>query len=274
MSEFSQSRRLQDAELPVSPELWARLEGRLAGKAEQAPRRFRIGYWAVAASLVLAFWGGMYWQSLRQEAAPSVVFVDKPASFSSSSQAKASLVPVQATASITPVAEPEPCILELAESTPPFLAAKPAYLAKRQTRRCTSEQVTASSQATITESSESVSSSVSNPSERAQASLDMTVAQFNAPNLVLPPADSLRVISPAIGSQDSLAILLAVTTQRPGRDSLRSAKAKPQQKQTIINKINRALRWLPGGSAWPTIRFEKAEVAVAFHDEPHQGVAP
>lgn len=272
MSEFSQSRRLQDAELPVSPELWARLEGRLAGKAEQAPRRFRIGYWAVAASLVLAFWGGMYWQSLQQEAAPSVVFVNKPSS--SPLHAKGSLAPVQATASRTPAAEPEPCTLDMAESTPPFLAAKPAYLAKRQTRRCTSEQVAASSRTTITESSESVSSSVSNPTERAQASLDMTIAQFNAPHLVLPPADSLRVISPAIGSQDSLAILLAVTTQRPGRDSLRSAKAKPQQKQTIINKINRALRWLPGGSAWPTIRFEKAEVAVAFHEEPHQGVAP
>lgn len=272
MSEFSQSRRLQDAELPVGPELWARLEGRLTGKAEQAPRRFRIGYWAVAASLVLAFWGGTYWQSLQQESAPSVVLVDTPAS--GSSQAKASLVPVQATASITPVADAEPCTLEMAESTPPFLAAKPAYLAKSQTRRCTSEQVAASSQTSISQSSESVSSSVPNPSERAQASLDMTVAQFNAPNIVLPPADSLRVISSAIGSQDSLAILLAVTTQRPGRDSLRSAKAKPQQKQTIINKINRALRWLPGGSAWPTIRFEKAEVAVAFHEEPHQGVAP
>lgn len=272
MSEFSQSRRLQDAELPVGPELWARLEGRLAGKAGQAPRRFRIGYWAVAASLLLAFWGGAYWQSIQQESTPSLVLVDKPASPLSHSQAP--LAPVQATASIVPVAESEPCTMELAESTPPFLAAKPAYQAKRQTRRCTSEQPASASQTTVIERSESASDLIPTPAERAQASLDMTVAQFNAPNLVLPPADSLRIISPAIGSQDSLAILLAVTTQRPGRDSLKAAKTRPQQKQTIINKINRALRWLPGGSAWPTIRFEKAEVAVAFHEEPHQGIAP
>ena len=68
------------------------------------------------------------------------------------------------------------------------------------------------------------------------------------------------VISPAIGSQtDSLTLLLALSNPR-GRDSVKSGK-RQGQRPSIINKLNRALRWLPGGSAWPSIRFEKAEVA-------------
>lgn len=268
MSEFTQSRRLQDAELSAGPELWARLEGRLAGRPEQSPRRFRMGYWAVAASLLLAFWGGMYWQSLRQHAPASMAATSAPAG-----SARMVNKPMAATltASATLVPDAQDCQPETDPAVAaPFLAAKPAFVARRQTQRCQTARP-ASVAAVVKRQDAAHPNPTPQPEE---ASLGMTVSQFNAPALILPPADSLRVISPAIGSKDSLAILMAVTTPRPGRDSLKSAKTKPLQRQTIINKINRALRWLPGGSAWPTIRFEKADVAVAFHEEPHQGVAP
>lgn len=273
MSEFSQSRRLQDAELPVGPELWARLEGRLAGTAQQAPRRFRIGYWAVAASLVLAFVGGMFWQSQLQSESPALASASQPKTPKQRSSS-ASFAPQASSAPSVAVSDNQNCTPDLSAPIAPFIAAKPGFVAKRQTRRCSKESPALAQAPSSNPSPPRTSTSSPSASEQAQAALSMTVAQFNAPALVMPPADSLRVISPAIGSQDSLAILLAVTSQRFGRDSLKAAKTKPQQKQTIINKINRALRWLPGGSAWPTIRFEKAEVAVAFHEEPQQGVAP
>lgn len=46
---------------------------------------------------------------------------------------------------------------------------------------------------------------------------------------------------------------------RAGADT--SRLRRQPKKQSLINKINRALQWLPGGANWPTIRFEKAESA-------------
>ncbi len=49
---------------------------------------------------------------------------------------------------------------------------------------------------------------------------------------------------------------------RAGADT--SRLRRNPKKQSLINKINRALQWLPGGANWPTIRFEKAESARAM----------
>jgi len=67
---------------------------------------------------------------------------------------------------------------------------------------------------------------------------------------------------------DKAHFLAVALDEGPIKDTSRASSQKQiRQRNTLLHKMNRAMRWLPGGTAWPIIRFEKSEVALAFAEQ-------
>jgi len=284
MSESNQSRRLREAKLEHGPELWAHLEARLAAPAVQPElvvthRRRRTGiYWAAAALVLLTLGLWPAWQLMKK---PPVV------ALSTNDNATQTLrTEPQAHKRTTQTKEPGTLKKQLAQkaavqlnenskSTIPQVALLTTKRTQNQPRvvRVNTHNLPLVHQSgslqsilPFAESKSHKTSGTRIPLNRFDSS--QTVAQFNAPRSVLPPIDSIKVLSPIIGQQDSLKMFLAATAPLLGRDSLKTqVKPATLRKQSLLNKFNRALRWLPGGSAWPNIHFEKADGAVASTEE-------
>jgi hypothetical protein len=272
MKETNQLKRLQEAELAPSTDLWPQLEQRLARR----PVAWRV--WvgvssalAVAACLLFFVFNGHIWQTETKSpvvAKTQTYSANKPRLTLAEKETTtyASMAQVSPETNDTPLAnapksnaQPSPERLQKQIVPSPILANELGTTHRTETSQLASllqQQIQANKRAAPAPSLVNRSHQDSTP--------------LMAGNLVLNPnaiskdtVPDTRAFTPLRDSTQVYATALA-----PQRDSLPTANRQPKVRNKLLNRMNRALRWLPGGSAWPIIRFEKSEVALADNGQP------
>jgi hypothetical protein len=273
MSESTQSQRIQEAELTPSPELWARLENRLAAQDEAAEpvmvvtkksTQKRAWYWLAAACLLLAF-GTIKMLRVSPEQPTNQVAQQKPAH---------QIQKAPATIQTTPKEVLQPYVPQVAviqedvekTSTLPQNRKPNTRHALNPTAQAPTAQVPVEIAQNIPQKEEET---VTQPQPQTHQVETATATPVTTQSPVATVAqkeaetDPYGIASITTNPQSGVSVAhntLGFGTRHAQRDSLHKGQ---KVRQNLLNKLNRALQWLPGGSAWPSIRFERGDVAVA-----------